>query len=204
VPLQRYRVSWTNWPGAPGVTTLYLSTSVADYSHIRTFFNTIKDLFPTNLTFTFPSVVDIINETNGQLTGSIATTPGAVVTSTASSQGYAGSAGGMIRWNTAAIVDGTRVTGRTYLVPLHQNSYFTDGSLVSATITSIQTAATTLLAAYADGVKVFSRPYPGRAAVGTPGEPGYKPARAARVGSYATALSALVPDLAVVMRSRRI
>jgi hypothetical protein len=192
MPLQRYRVSWTNWPGAPGVSTHYLSTSVADYAPIRNFYLAIKDLFPNNLTFSFPTTVDIINEATGQLTGTIATTPGAQVVSAAPANPYAGSAGAVIRWSTAAIQNGNRVVGRTYLVPLNQTQYANDGSLSGTPITTIQTAATTLLAAYADGIKVWSRPF-----AGTPGNP-------ARAGAYFTALTATVPDLAAVLRSRRI
>lgn len=191
MPLQRFRVGWTNFPGAPGVSTHYLSTSVADYSHIRTFYNAIKDLFPLNLTFTFPTVVDIINEATGQLTGAIAISPPANVISAAASNPYSGTSGAVLRWQTGAIQNGNRVVGRTFLVPLNQSQYFTDGSLTGTAITTIQNAATTLLAAYADGVKVWSRPW-----VGSPGNP-------ARAGAYFTAIGAIVPDLAVVLRSRR-
>jgi len=191
MPLQRYRVSWTNFPGAPGISTHYLSTSVADYAAIRNFYIAIKDLFPNGLTFAFPTTVDIINEATGQLTGLIATTPGANVISANAAGSYAGSAGAVLRWTTAAIQNGNRVVGRTYLVPLNSSQYANDGSLGSTTITTIQTAATTLLAAYADGIKVWSRPFEG-----TPGNP-------ARAGAYFTALAATVPDIAAVLRSRR-
>lgn len=192
MPLQRFRVGWTNFPGAPGVSTHYLSTSVADYTAIRTFWNTITPLLPNGLTITFPSIVDIINEATGQLTGSIAVTPMAQIVSAAVQQPYSGTSGGVIRWVTPAIQNGNRVTGRTFLVPLHRDQYQNDGSLASTFITTVQTAAVTLLAAYADGIKVWSRPF-----AGTPGNP-------ARAGAYFTAIGAVVPDLAVVMRSRRL
>lgn len=195
--LQRYRVALSNWPGQPGVATHYLSTSVNDYTAIRTFWLAIINWFPQGMTATFPSTTDFINETDGKLISSSAVTPGAPAVSSATSAGYSGVSGALIRWNTGAVVNGNKVVGRTYLVPAERNRYQNDGTIVEADRTTLAAAATTLLAAYGDGVKVWARPYAGR-----PASEG-KPAIAARVGSFYTALSAFVPDTAVVLRSRR-
>lgn len=187
MPLARYRIGMGNWPGAPGVLTLYLGTTVADFTPIRTFITAIKDTFPNTLTFSFPTSIDIINEATGQLTNSVAVAPTAPISSTSTAAPYAGSAGALIHWGTSAFVAGRRVAGRTYLVPQANASFASDGSLSGTVITTIQNAATALIAAYGDGLKVWSRPKEG-----------------VRPGAFFTALSASVPDLAVVLRSRRI
>lgn len=197
--LQRYRVGLSNWPGTPGVATHYLSSTINDYTAIRTFYTAIKDFWPNGLTATFPSSVDYINETDGKLLSSAAVTPGAPVVSAAVSAGYSGVSGILIRWNTSGVVNGNKVTGRTYIVPAERNRYQSDGTIVEADRTTLQAAATALLAAYSDGIKVWARPYAGRAA----GPGGVPPAIAARVGSFYTALSVTIPDVAVVLRSRR-
>lgn len=185
MPLQRYRVAMSGFTGGPGIMTLYLSTSVADYAPIRIFATSLASVQPNGLTYTFPSSIDIINESNGQLTGSIGVTPPAVVTSIVASAPYSAPSGAIIRWVTSAIINGTRLVGRTFVVPLAQTSYQADGTLASATITTLQNAANTLLSSYGDGIKVWSRPKPTIA------------------GQYATALSGTVPDMAAILRSRR-
>lgn len=198
MPLIRYRVTWTNWVGAPGISTHYFSTSVADFTAVRTFYNTIKDQVPLSLIFTFPTSYDIINEVDGKLSSTVATAGQAVVTSAAASAVYSATSGLLVRWNTSAVVNGNKVVGRTYFVPLAQIGYTTSGNVASATATVFQNAANALLAAYGDGLKIWARPFAGRTNV-----PGKKDIPA-RVGSFATALSATVPTTPAVMRSRRI
>jgi hypothetical protein len=193
--LNRVRVTWTNFPGAPGLTTHYLSSGTTDMTALKTFYSAIKDLMPNATQFTIPNNGDQINESDGKLSGVWTGTNGGPVTSIASaSLNYAGSAGSMVKWNSGGIVSGHRVVGRTFLVPMVSSAFFTDGSLQTSTITQIQNAAQALLTAYTDAVKVWARPFtPKPGAAGT-----------ARVGSLHTVTSASVPDLAVVLRSRRI
>lgn len=188
MPLNRVRVAWSNFPGAPGVSTHYFSTTQTDMTALRTFYNTIKDLFPNGLTTSVPNSGDVIQESDGQIIGTWTGTGGGTNVSAVASAAYSGPSGAIVRWITPGIVAGRRVVGRTYLVPLERNQYDTSGSLASTTITTIQNAAQAMLASYADGFKVWSRP-------------GVSPPR---VGSFHTALAALVPDLAAVRRSRRI
>lgn len=187
VTTQRYRVSMTNWPGAPGTMTFYLGTAVTDFSPIRTFLNTCSAFVPNGLSFVFPSSVDQFDETTGTLTSTLALTPLTTVTSAAAAGAYAGSAGALIRWVTGSFINGRRVQGRTYLVPMRSPSFGTDGSIDSTTLTSIQTAAAAMIASFGSDLKVWHRPSPGGSN-----------------GSAVTVNSATVPDVAVVMRSRRV
>jgi hypothetical protein len=198
MPLIRYRVSWGNFPGAPGVTTLYFSTSVADFTPVRTFFNSVMTTCPQSLTFSYPTSYDVINEATGQLQTTVATAAQAVSTSLTTAGTYSLTSGALIRWNTSAVVAGNKVVGRTYIVPLAGSQYNNNGAVASGTITTLQNAANALLAAYGDGLKVWARPFKGRTGVAG------KPDIPARVGSFATALSATTPATPVVMRSRRI
>jgi len=175
------------------VTTLYFGTGVTDFTGVKTFFDAIKANFPNGLTFTYPTTVDVINEATGQLTGSVVGTTLASTVSITTASVYSGVSGAIVRWNTGLIQNGKRVTGRTFLVPLVKECYDTNGTLASGTISGIQTAAAALLSGYGDGLKVWSRPYAGAPGTG----------EGARAGIYATVIGQTVPDLAVVLRSRR-
>lgn len=196
MPLQRYRVSLANWPGAPGVMTFYLGSGVTDFTPIRTFCNSLTGVMPNGLSFSFPTTVDVFNEANGQLTGSLPATTLATVSSSVTAAAYSGTSGALVRWNTGLIQAGKRVAGRTYVVPLAGSNYDTNGSLSTTCIGLIQGAANTLLTSLTDGLKVWSRPVTADATK--------TPPVVGRAGAIATVISAAVPDLAVVMRSRRV
>jgi len=112
--LQRYRVGITNFPGAPGVTTLYFGTGVTDFTGVKTFFDAIKANFPNGLTFTYPTTVDVINEATGQLTGSVVGTTLASTVSITTASVYSGVSGAIVRWNTGLIQNGKRKRSRTW------------------------------------------------------------------------------------------
>jgi len=183
---QRYRVSLTNWPGAPGTMTFYLGTAVTDFSPIRTFLTTVFQRMPNGIQANFPSSVDQFDETTGTLTSTLGLTPLTVLTSTTTAAPYAGSAGALIRWVTGDFVNGKRVQGRNYLVPFAGAAYENDGSLLAVAVSAIQTAGAAMIASFGSDLKVWHRPSPGGSN-----------------GSVKTVNSCTVPDLAVVLRSRR-
>lgn len=196
MPLNRVRVIWGGFIGAPGYTNLYFSTSVTDMDALKAFWTSVSNTVPVGITLTVPSSGDIINESDGKITGTWTGTNGGTITSTGTAGVYSGTSGAIIEWRSNAVINGHRPVGKTYVVPLRGALYDTNGTLNTATcITPLTAAAQGLLAAYADGLKVWSRPY-------TPPTDG-KPHPPARVGSQGTVTSAFVPDLAVTMRSRR-
>jgi len=195
VAINRVRVAWTNWPGAPGLSTFYLASGTTNTAPLKTFFTAIKDLFPLNLTTDVPSSGDVIDSGTGLITGGWAGSGGGQSISAASSGGYAGGSGALIRWQTNAVLNGRRLVGRTYLVPLERGVYFTDGSLTTSAQGVISAAGQAMITAYAGALLVYGPPRdsgtngpndPGKAAINSP------------------IISCLVPDLAAVMRSRRI
>lgn len=184
VTMKRYRVSWSNFPGAPGVSTHYVDPAVTDFSPIRVFYQAVALCVPNALTFNFPTSVDVIDETNGQIQTTQAATVLSSLNSIVASAAFSGTSGCAVQWRTPDYVNGNHVVGRTYVVPLAQTQYDTNGSIASGTVTNLQAAGMALIAAMP--MLVWHRP--------KPGVPGSKHA----------VTNVAVPDLAVVMRSRRI
>lgn len=203
VTMNRVRVTWAGGPGGPGVSTFYLNESTTDMTGIKTFFNAVNIYVPTGITWTVPFVGDKVNSDDGSLVGAWNGTNGGTVATIGGTTGYAASAGFCVDWKTNTPVAGRRRMGRTFIVPGAAILYQSNGSLQDGSVTAIQTAANAMVSAYTPNLLVWSRPFPGRAAVGTPGQPGYKPAKPARAGAAVPVLLATVPDLAVVLRSRR-
>lgn len=191
--MNRHRVVWSNFPGAPGYTNFYTGTSVTDSTPFKTFFNAafnfpaggLQTWLPNGTQLTFPASGDVINEADGKITGSWAGTAPSPLTSAATSGPFAGGAGAQVQWQTSLIVDGRRVLGKTFLVPMLPAAMDTNGSLSTTAVTTILAAANALVVALAGELKVFSRPRPTIA------------------GANAQVIGARVPDLAVSLRSRR-
>lgn len=202
--MNRVRVAWTGGAGGPGVSTFYFGPTTTDMTALKAFFQSQNTNIPTGITWTIPGLGDQIDDTTGLITGAWTATAGAGTVSTlGGTSAYSGTSGYCVDWLSGAVIAGRRRQGRTFFVPGAQLLYQNNGSIADSTITSIVAAANTMIAAYAGEFKVWSRPYPGRTAVGTPGSPGYRPAKPARVGAPVSVLSARVPDIAVVLRSRR-
>jgi hypothetical protein len=193
--LNRVRVNWTNFPGAPGVSTFYLDPTTTNMAHLKTFFNSIKDVFPNGLTTEVPNSGDVIDSATNHIVGGWIGSGGGTQTSIAGANAYSGTSGGLVRWQTNAILNGRRLAGRTYLVPLERAQYDLNGSLAASFITLVGTAAATLIAAYAGSLVMYGPPR--NAGTLGPTDPG----KAAITGPV---ISAVIPDLAAVMRSRRL
>ena len=180
--LIRYRVLWSGTAGGPGVTTLYGLSSATQLAAIRTFFNACAALLPSTLKLDFPGNGDTIDDTTGAVNGGWAEGTQAQVAG--SNPGtYAAPAGAEVVLQTGGIVNRRRVKGRIFLVPMV--SMASDGTLAASAVTTIQAAASTLF--NPANFFVYSRPKPITASNGT---------------SH-TITAALVPDKAVILRSRR-
>jgi hypothetical protein len=187
--LSRVNVAWQNWPGAPGSTVFYGNSTSwvqGDVDAIRTFFDAIKQYLPSGLTITVPSSGDNIDDGTGDIVGtwSVATPP--IVVSGTGAGAYAGNAGAVVHWLTDDVVNGRRVRGRSFLVPLTSAAYDTGGSLIAGALTILSNAAAALVTATSLRMQVWHRPQPPAA------------------GSSHPINGSRVPDLAVSLRSRRI
>jgi hypothetical protein len=196
---QMYRVSvaWTNWSGAPGVSQMFLTganiPTQANIDAIRTFFGAFTAYLPSGLTINVPSSGDNMNAVDGKIVGSWSVgTPPAAVTGSGTGA-YAGNAGAVIHWLTSDVVNGRRVRGRTFLVPLINVAYEANGSLAPGFITAATNAANAYVSSNAGAAGVWARPFTHKT----------DPTKN-REGSVHSATSIRVPDLAVSMRSRRV
>ena len=192
----KYQVAWSGWPGQPGLSTFYFAPSVTDFTPVRTFFEAIKSHLVNGTQYAYPSVCDVLDVDTGKVVGVQTVTSLSPTTSTATTQQYSGATGSMVRWITNGFVNGNRVAGRTFLIPLPSTEFNTSGSIATASQTAFQAAATALITAMNPGFLIYARPFPGR------NEPG-KPVIPARLGTVWPVQSSVVPNLAYVQRSRR-
>ena len=184
MPMNRVRCVWSGFPGAPGYSNMYVSTSVVNQGDLQDFFSALEPDLPSAVRIDVPQTGDVIDESTGQITGTWAGTPNGQIVGTQAGV-YSAPSGAVVNWKTALLVEGRRVQGRTFLVPLAGTAYQADGSLASATQARIQAAATALVVALAGSLKIWSRPRPTIA------------------GANATVLAGVVPDMAAVLSSRR-
>jgi hypothetical protein len=153
--IRRTSVAWQTGIGGAGVSNFYSAFGVDVTAELGTFFNAIKALFPTAVTWDIPSAGDVLDEVSGLLTG--AWTGGTAATNNGTlATAYAGGTGVFVRWTTNGIVGGRRVRGRTFLVPLATASYDTNGTVATATLTPLNAACATLVGA--GKLQIWHRP----------------------------------------------
>ena len=156
----RVRVEWNGLTGMPGISTFYVGTTDADISELAAFFTAIKGLFVTGLTWTIPNVGDVLDAASGVLTGTHLFTGAGSVVSSGGSGSYAAGVGARVRWLTADVKNGRRVVGTTFLTHLKTTEFDSSGTLQGTTLTTIQTAASALVASGSPW-QVYSRPVNG-------------------------------------------
>lgn len=199
--MNRLRVGWSGWAGAPGLTTFYLADGRLDVTPIKTFFTALAPFVPNLITWTIPSLGDKINSDDGSIGGAWGGTGGGQVVATGSSTSFSGSSGFCVDWKTTTIVNRRRIQGRSFFVPGAAILYQGDGSILEATRTTIQAAATTLITSLGTDFLVWSRPVVAPVPNPPAGSPGHVDPRD---GTSGPVVASFVPDLAVVLRSRRV
>lgn len=152
--------------GLPGVATFHFGSSVTDMGALRTFWDAVKSVFPNTMQIQVPNSGDTINEDNGQIQGAWSGPSQAVIQGTGGVGSYLSTAGAMIRWTTPLVVEGRRPIGKTFLVPAMTSTFSSSGTISSSVVTTLQTAATNLVVAYAGELKVYHRPKAGHGGVG--------------------------------------
>lgn len=135
------------------------SSAAPPAAAIQAAFQGAASLFPSGTTITVPAEGDVIDDTNGHLTGSW--TEAQANTATGSGSGpVAAGVGACISLGTSTIVNGKkgprRLRGRIFLVPLITGAYDTDGTLTSGALGGLQTLANSLLSA--GPLSVWHRP----------------------------------------------
>jgi hypothetical protein len=163
---------------------------------LHTFFEALASYIPADVTLQVDNSGDLINDVNGELTGSWSADSVAAVFGTSSAV-YAAPVGAAVTWATTTILDGSRLRGRTFLVPLEASGFATDGTLDGTVQSAISGAAAGFVAALIGDFVIWHRPR--LAAAATP----YHPAVTARDGGHGLVTTSSVRDKAVVLRSRR-
>jgi hypothetical protein len=162
--INRYRVNWTGFTGSPGVSTFYsLASSTAALAALRAFFADAAYILPPSVTLEFPNSGDTLDSTTGTLVGGWTASAQTAVTGLASVGYFAAGTGARLVWETDSIVDGRRVRGSTFLVPLSTSAYDTNGSLISGAFTTVNGPLATLVAT--NQLVIWSRPVAGDSAV---------------------------------------
>lgn len=154
--IERVRVSWSGWPGEPGVSTFYCDSAATLLPLLRTFFNAMPSILPSGLVLTFPSSGEILSDTTGIVSSSWSATAPATVTGTAGGN-YSGRTGLVVGWVTNLVIGRHILKGRTFVVPISDNAYAPDGTIANGTVVAIQAAATTLVGA-SSTLRVWHRP----------------------------------------------
>lgn len=190
--MQRTRVLWTGFPGAPGYTNLFSRVaSIGTHDptiamgDVATLFSALASRIPNSVTLAIEPEVAYIEDSDGEAQGfdSVGTPP--TITQPTGSGIYSAPTGASIEWTTGAVKNGRRVTGRTYLVPLVGSAFEADGTLAAAARTQLQSAAS-VYAITGDATNVvWSRPVNGAG------------------GSSYPVSGANVADKAAVLRTRR-
>jgi len=175
---------WQSWPGAPGYSVFYANNLNPALAPYQSFFETIKTLIPASTTISIQGSGVLIDDASGAVTGTYSQTPPTPTLCTGVGS-YPGAAGAVVHWFTAGIVNGRRLRGRTFIVPIISTAFDTNGSLGTSQLTTISNAAATLAAASTANFRIWHRPTGG---VG---------------GSSADVTASSVPDLCVTTRSRR-
>jgi hypothetical protein len=191
----RTRFVWTGWPGANGYTTLYGNGTVPAQTFASAAGAFMKDvaLLGAAVLGAYPQVVRItqdaqltsVEDSDGKEQGVATITPVAQIVGTGTNS-FGASTGMSITWNTANFINGRRLRGRTYLVPLSSGAFQTDGTLLDSYRTSALAAATAYIGSGGQPV-VWHRPT----------------SKGATDGSNSLALSASIIDHTATLSSRR-
>lgn len=147
------KINWTGFIGAPGYTNLYFSEfnetgytqAHADGVALKasTFANQLRDFLPSAVTVNMDPTVEIIQSDTGNLVGFFSTTPiaGGVGALTGT---YSATSGACIAWGTNGVRNSRRVRGRTFVVPLGNSAYESNGTLAAGTISALTSYANAL------------------------------------------------------------
>ena len=198
--VNRIRVSLTGFSGQPGVNTFYSTDLSAMRTALTNLYGALggAGILPSTFQATIATDGDVINSATGAIEGSW-TAPAILPSTTATPAGtvYASPAGLTLRWTTGTVADGSRIVGRTFIVPCASTMYESDGTLNPALLLTVQNAAANFVAAAAPGFVIWHRPRLARAAVGT------LKALTAHPGSLAIVTGSSVRDKVAILRSRR-
>lgn len=198
-----------NWTGAPSPNiskfkfagTASTTQAASLLVRLKAFGDSLAGFLPAAVSLTYNGTFQVFDEgvsTPGggaQLIdqGQASSTP--AVTQGTGTGGWSAVTGTWINWITTSFVNGRRVVGRSFLVPMNNTNVFqTDGTPIETTRTSIESAGTSLIGGSPTLVVYFNRGGPS-----TPPKPTDKP----HAFGWQSVTAVSVPNKAAVLRSRR-
>lgn len=194
--VNRVRAAFSGFNGGPGVSTFYCLDPSAFLPLLHDFLSNFTGSLPGTVVITIEGSGDIIDSTSGLLTGTWTAAAPAPILGVAAGA-YAAPAGVVVNWLTGTVLDGHRLRGRTFIVPLSGSAFDGDGSILTALLGGIRAAADSFIVAAANNFVIWHRPRP----AGTVNRKGV--VLPARAGGHAIATSSRVLDKVAVLRSRR-
>lgn len=184
--IARIRVTLSGLQGLPGVSTFYALDPVTAVPALRTFWAAVALKMPIAIRIQVEATGDLIDESTGKAVGSWSTT-GVAVVSGGVSGAYAAPVGYAINWLTGVFIEGRKVRGRSFLVPIIGSSFESDGTPVFAHADGMRAAGDTMIGTVPANFLVYHR----------------ETAEGAADGTGVAMTSSVVNDKAAVLRSRR-
>jgi len=188
--------SWTGLQGGVGYSIFYVRGTLLSPVAFTTFFGSVKTYLPNAVTVNVPNTGKVIDEATGKMTGVWAGGSASAQTGNGGAN-YPATAGCQIKWLTSGYVNGRRVQGRTYLVPLPTSAFTTTGTIATTTTGALFTAASTLITDLANNFVVWARPLYGKDSAGNTTD------ELIRAGTSWTVSSTLTPTKQASLRGRR-
>lgn len=190
--ITRITARWANFRGAPGYSNFFFDGAFTDEDGaaaaafaVSAFFRGVADALPTGLTIQVQGTADVIDEASGQITSVMDFASPTQVVGTGGAT-YSAATGAVVNWNSQDYVNGRRVRGRTFLVPLDSAAFDDNGDISSTVLGDLRAEADELVTATLEHpMCVWHRPVNGSG------------------GSSHVVSTATVPDLGAVLRSRR-
>jgi hypothetical protein len=161
----QYRPRWSGTTGGPGVTVFNARRGLGSPGFpqqfadaVRPFFSALTGRVPNEVSWSFPGEVLEYDTVTGKLIEVYPVTAPANVVAT-STGGYSHASGGRVDWHTQAIVNGKRLRGRSFIVPMAGSEFGPDGVLTAGARSALTNAANGLITAMAGpgGLVVWSR-----------------------------------------------
>lgn len=195
--LCRVRSVWSGFRGGPGVTTMYFLDTSTCVEDLHTLWTAINAHLPDDVSIQVENTGDTIESTTGDLVGTWPASDEVAPVVGLNVDAYAAPVGAVVNWLTSTVSDGSRLRGKSYIVPLAGNQFASDGSIGTAPLSDLVTAFGNFSAGQLASFVIWRRPRDAKAADGS------RPAVEARAGSHGLVTSVRIPDVAAVLRSRR-
>lgn len=196
--VSRTTALFTGFPGAPGYTRFHwieLDTSIKRQAALdghRAFCAAFAATMKTTWTYQVQPTIQVYDIGTSELVREDSATAPPVVTGTGlTSAAYAGGTGIRIRWSTGQVFSGRKLAGQTFMVPM-QNVSDPDGTLLQSARDAALAAATALISLPTVFFSIWGKRF---------ADTGDPPPQTA--GALFPVTSAIVPDKAAILKSRR-